>query len=140
LIVRGFCTLRPAVAGMSENIRICSVIGRFLEHSRIFYFRNGQEDPRDGEYYIGSADWMYRNLNARVEAVCPIEDRSLRGRLWQVLSTCLNDRRQAWDMQSDGSYVLRQPENLAEGAVEAMGTHQALMHLTLQRLTSDEEQ
>ena len=75
LIVRGFCWLRPGVPGMSENIRVIRVIGRFLEHGRIFWFRNGQEDPLDGEFYIGSADWMYRNLNTRVEAVCPIEDR-----------------------------------------------------------------
>ena len=139
LIVRGFCTLKPGVPGMSENIRVQTVIGRFLEHGRIFYFRNGQEDPRDGDFYIGSADWMYRNLNARVEAVCPIEDRTLRARLWQILTICLNDQRQAWDMQSDGSYVLRYPKDVAEGSLEALGTHQALMQTTLQRLTSDEE-
>jgi polyphosphate kinase len=139
LIVRGFCTLKPGVPGMSENIRVISVIGRFLEHGRIFYFRNGQEDPRDGEFYIGSADWMYRNLNARVEAVCPIEDRTLRGRLWQILTICLNDQRQTWDMQSDGSYVLRYPKDAADGSTESLGTHQALMQLTLNRLTSDEE-
>ena len=75
LIVRGFCTLQPGVPGLSDNIRVISVIGRFLEHSRIFYFRNGADDPVDGEFYIGSADWMYRNLLARVEAVVPIENR-----------------------------------------------------------------
>jgi polyphosphate kinase len=133
LIVRGFCTLRPGVAGMSENIRVMTIIGRFLEHGRIFYFRNGQEDPRDGDYYIGSADWMYRNLNARVEAVCPIEDRALRARLWQILNVCLNDQRQAWDMQSDGSYLQRKPDNLPEAAMESLGVHQALIHLTAQR-------
>ncbi|MFA7237173.1 MAG: polyphosphate kinase 1, partial [Phycisphaeraceae bacterium] len=73
LIVRGFCCLRPGVKGLSENIRVTSVIGRYLEHSRIFYFRGGAADPIDGEYYIGSADWMYRNLLARVEAITPIE-------------------------------------------------------------------
>src|SRR5678816_709386 len=62
LVVRGFCTLKPGVPGLSENIRVISVIGRFLEHSRIFYFRNGAQDELDGEFYIGSADWMYRNL------------------------------------------------------------------------------
>ncbi len=139
LIVRGFCTLRPGVPGMSENIRVVAIIGRFLEHGRIFYFRNGQEDPRDGDYYIGSADWMYRNLNARVEAVCPIEDRTLRSRLWQILSICLNDQRQAWDMQSNGTYIMRQPTDPADGSLEAVGTHQALMNVTLQRLSSDEE-
>jgi polyphosphate kinase len=139
LIVRGFCTLRPGVPGMSENIRVMAIIGRFLEHGRIFYFRNGQDDPRDGDYYIGSADWMYRNLNARVEAVCPIEDRTLRSRLWQILNVCLNDQRQGWDMQSDGSYVARTPTGLPEGAVEALGTHQALMNLTLQSRQQQQE-
>ena len=139
LIVRGFCTLRPGVPGMSENIRVMSIIGRFLEHGRIFYFRNNNDDPRDGEYYIGSADWMYRNLHARVEAICPVEDRGLRARLWQILSICLNDQRQCWDMQSDGSYKLRQPVGLPENAPEAMGTHQALMNLVLQQSRRDQE-
>src|SRR5256885_6740289 len=85
LIVRGFCTLRPGVPGLSENIRVMSVIGRFLEHSRIYFFRNGAESEADGEFFIGSADWMYRNLLARVEAVVPILRRSHRERLWQVL-------------------------------------------------------
>ena len=85
LIVRGFCVLRPGVPGLTENIRVVSVIGRFLEHSRIFYFRNGAEHELDGEFYIGSADWMYRNLDARVEAVTPIETRALRQELWTIL-------------------------------------------------------
>jgi polyphosphate kinase len=133
LIVRGFCTLRPGVPGMSENIAVHSIIGRFLEHGRIFYFRNGQEDPRDGDYYISSADWMYRNLHARIEAACPVEDRSLRTRLWQILNVCLSDRRLCWDMASDGSYTLRNAEGLSPDAPEALGAHQALMNLTLAR-------
>lgn len=122
LIVRGFCTLRPGVPGMSENIRVISVIGRFLEHSRIFHFQNGSEDPLGGEFFIGSADWMYRNLQARVEAIVPIEPRKLRERLWEILQIMLNDRRQVWDLQPDGSYVQR------KGPEGDLGTHQILMN------------
>jgi polyphosphate kinase len=123
LIVRGFCCLKPGVPGMSENIRVLSVVGRFLEHSRIFYFRNAAADPVDGEFYIGSADWMYRNLLARVEAVVPIDRRPHRERLWDVLQVLLNDQRQAWDMHSDGTYVQRKPA----APEAAVGTHQHLM-------------
>jgi polyphosphate kinase len=126
LIVRGFCTLRPGVPGLSENIRVISVIGRFLEHSRVFYFRNGQEDPVAGDFYIGSADWMYRNLQARVEATTPIERSSHRQRLWELLQILLNDRRQAWDLQPDGNYIQRMPDDPAKD----IGTHQTLMNLT----------
>jgi len=126
LIVRGFCILRPGVPGLSENIRVISVIGRYLEHSRIFYFRNGAEDEIDGEFYIGSADWMHRNLESRVEAVTPIEERPLRRELWNILDIHLNDRRSAWDMQSDGSYVQRRPEQ-DDSRAENVGSHRALM-------------
>lgn len=129
LIVRGFCCLRPGVPGMSENIRVMSIVGRFLEHSRIYHFRNGATDPADGEFYIGSADWMYRNLLARVEVVTPVEDRKLRRRLWEILQISLADNRQAWDMQPDGTYVQRRP---APGEAEA-GTHATLMALARQR-------
>jgi polyphosphate kinase len=124
LIVRGFCTLRPGVPGLSENIRVVSVIGRFLEHSRVFYFRNAAKDEIDGEFYIGSADWMYRNLMARVEAVVPVTRKPLRERLWDILRIMLNDRRQAWDMHADGTYVQRMPTDPT-----AVGTQQALMAL-----------
>jgi polyphosphate kinase len=124
LIVRGFCTLRPGVAGLSDNIRVTSVIGRFLEHSRVFYFRNGAADEADGAFYFGSADWMYRNLQARVEAVVPITRRPLRERLWDILRIMLNDQRQAWDMRPDGTYVQRRPNDPS-----AHGTHQTLMAL-----------
>jgi polyphosphate kinase len=107
LIIRGFCCLRPQVKGMSENLRVVSTIGRFLEHSRVFYFRNGAGDPIDGEFYLGSADWMYRNLHARVECIVPILDRSLRERLWEILQGYLKDQRQTWDMNSDGNYIQR---------------------------------
>jgi polyphosphate kinase len=127
LIVRGFCCLRPQVPGLSENIRVISVIGRFLEHSRIFYFRNAAADPLDGQFFIGSADWMYRNLSSRVEAVTPIEPRPLRERLWQIISIMLADKRQAWDMHPDGSYIQRQPTDPDKD----IGTHRKLMQLAL---------
>jgi polyphosphate kinase len=126
LIVRGFCCLKPGIAGYTENIRVRSVIGRFLEHSRIFYFANSSEDPLRGEYVIGSADWMYRNLSRRVEAAVPVDEPLLRERLWEILSTCLVDRRQAWEMQSDGSYVQLRPD-AKTGHTEANGTHAWLM-------------
>lgn len=108
LIVRGMCGLRPGVPGMSENIRVISVIGRFLEHSRIFYFQNG-ESP---EVYIGSADWMSRNLDRRVEVVVPIEDEKIRETLLEdILEVYLRDNCQAWDLGSDGVYTRRSPES-----------------------------
>ena len=103
LLVRGICCLRPGVEGVSENIRVVSVVGRFLEHSRIYYFHNrGRE-----EVYIGSADWMPRNLDRRVEAVTPIEDPELIKDLQEILGIMLADNRQAWDLQPDGTYVQR---------------------------------
>ena len=132
LIVRGFCCLRPGVAGYTDNVRIISIIGRFLEHSRIYYFANGAEDPLDGEFCIGSADWMHRNLSDRVEAIAPIEPRLLKERLWEILQICLEDHRQAWDMQPDGTYIQRRPPPDATGpALE--GTHTTLMARTLAR-------
>jgi len=106
LVVRGMCSLVPGMPGVSETIRVVSVIGRFLEHSRLYWFGNGGEP----EIFIGSADWMPRNLDRRVEALTPIEDPELRLRLEQLLDLYLNDNRSAWDMQSDGSFVMRQPE------------------------------
>lgn len=101
LIVRGVCMLRPGVPGLSENIRVRCIVGRFLEHSRIFYFANDGED----EVYIGSADWMSRNLNRRVEVVCPVKDSNLRAFLKEeVLQAYLRDNVRARLLQSDGSY------------------------------------
>lgn len=105
LIVRGMCCLRPGVPGVSDNIRVMSIVGRFLEHSRIFYFHNaGQE-----EIFIGSADWMQRNLDRRVEAVVQIEDAAIAIDLQEILGILLADNRQAWDLQPDGRYVQRHP-------------------------------
>jgi polyphosphate kinase len=105
LIVRGMCSLRPGVAGVSESIQVVSVIGRFLEHSRLFWFANGGNP----EMYFGSADWMPRNLDRRVEAVAPVEDPQHREQLERLLDLYLNDSA-AWHMQSDGQFLQRQPE------------------------------
>src|SRR5581483_2947264 len=129
LIVRGFCCLKPGVPGRTETIRVRSIIGRFLEHARIFYFANGENDPRNGDFYIGSADWMERNLSHRVEVVTPVAAPSLRQRLWEILEINLTDRRQAWVMTPNGEYTRLQPAPEARGA-EVEGTHATLMHLT----------
>jgi polyphosphate kinase len=143
LIVRGFCCLRPGVPGLSENIRVISVIGRFLEHSRIFWFSGGRENPIEGDFYIGSADWMYRNLNTRVEVASPVEAPPLRRRLWEILQIALDDRRQVWEMRSDGTYEQRTPEGLDADDPMALGAHQRLMAATVAhyeaRLQSDAE-
>src|SRR5262249_21820535 len=127
LIVRGFCVLPPGVPGLSKHIRVRSIVGRFLEHSRIYYFQNGATAPTAGEFYIGSADWMRRNLSERVEVITPVEALPLRERLWEILQIMLADERQAWDMQPDGSYVQRQPT--AASGPAALGTQQRLMEL-----------
>ena len=106
LIIRGMCCLRPGLAGVSENIRVQSIIGRFLEHSRLFWFGNNGEP----EIYFGSADWMPRNLDRRVEAVTPVDDPKLRAQLERLLDAYLSDNCSAWDMRSDGTFVQRQPE------------------------------
>lgn len=131
LIVRGFCCLRAGVPGKSERIRVTSVIGRFLEHSRIFYFRNGAQDPIDGDFFIGSADWMYRNLHARVEAIVPLLDRSLKEKCWEILQFYLHEKRQAWKMQPDATY--RKEPSSDEGI------HHRLIHLAQQRVKFIEE-
>ncbi|PYS65868.1 MAG: polyphosphate kinase 1 [Acidobacteria bacterium] len=100
LIVRGICMLRPGVAGLSENIRVRSVVGRFLEHSRIIYFVNDDNE----ELYIGSADWMLRNLDHRVEVVCPLEEPELRDYLKKVLDVYLRDNVNARELSADGFY------------------------------------
>jgi polyphosphate kinase len=131
LVVRGLCCLAPGVPGVTENIRIRSIVGRFLEHSRIFHFAAGSDDPLEGEFLIGSADWMHRNLSDRVEAAVPIVERRLRARLWEILEVCLADRRNAWQMQPDGSYVQLLPEEGDGPGSE--GTHATMMRLALAR-------
>ena len=121
LIVRGMCCLRPGIPGLSENIRVVSIVGRFLEHSRIYYFYNGGDE----QVLIGSADWMTRNLDRRVEAIVPIEDPDIARDIHEMLGIMLADNRQAWDLQSDGSYVQRQ----AAPGGESISSHQILMDM-----------
>ncbi len=129
LVVRGFCCLRPGVPGLSETIRVWSIVGRFLEHSRVFHFANAQADPVEGLWFIGSADWMYRNLNARVEAVCPIYHPAIKARLCQLRDILTRDHKRAWDLHPDGTYTLRKPPADAKpGTPEADGTFRVLMH------------
>ncbi|OKH18817.1 RNA degradosome polyphosphate kinase [Hydrococcus rivularis NIES-593] len=123
LIIRGICCLRPGIEGVSENIRVISIIGRFLEHSRIFYFQNGGEE----EVYIGSADWMTRNLSRRVEAVTPIDDPEIAKELEEILGIMLSDNRQAWELQPDGSYIQRHP---TDGGRE-QSSHKILMEMAM---------
>jgi polyphosphate kinase len=118
LIVRGICCLRPGVPDLSERIRVVSVIGRFLEHSRIWMFENGGA----AEFYIGSADWMPRNLDRRVEVVTPVQAPSHQAQLRAVLEICLADERSAWELTSGSEYVQRRSAGPAEH-----GTHQRLM-------------
>ena len=110
LVVRGMCCLRAGVPGLSESITVVSIVGRFLEHSRIFWFHNAGA----AEVYIGSADWMPRNLDRRVECVTPVDDPRLRQRLEALLSIYLADNRRAWALEPDGRYRQRQPADEPE--------------------------
>jgi polyphosphate kinase len=108
LIVRGVCCLRPGVPGVSENITVRSIVGRFLEHARIFHFENGGKP----ETFIGSADWMSRNFIRRMEVVCPVEDALLCERIVnRILAAQLADNTKAWELESDGSYTKLVPKH-----------------------------
>jgi polyphosphate kinase len=126
LIVRDTCRFRPGLPGLSESARVLGVVGRFLEHTRIYYFQNGGNE----EYYIGSADCMQRNLESRVEVVTPIEAPQLRALLREQLDLQLNDRRQVWEMQPDGSFVQRIPGSQEE----QVGCQERLIQLAQKRL------
>lgn len=125
LIVRDTCRFRPGIPGLSENARVIGIVGRFLEHTRIYYFQNGGEE----EYYIGSADAMKRNLESRVEVVTPVLDSKLCQELRLILDTQINDQRSAWEMQSDGSFIQRQPEDESQ----AIGSQQQLIQFAEKR-------
>lgn len=120
LIIRDTCRLRPGIKGLSENITVISIIGRFLEHSRIYYFRNGGDE----EYFIGSADLMNRNLESRVEVLTPVESPTLRKELKNILDVQLGDFRSSWEMQGDGGYIKRRPE----GRKRALSCHKIFIN------------
>jgi polyphosphate kinase len=124
LIIRGHCRLRPGLVGFSENIRVVSILGRFLEHDRIFCFCNNG----DPQVYIGSADWRARNLNSRVELIAPIEQPELQQRLIDTLEDALADNYLAWDLHQDGQYVLRRP-----GEDSTRNFHRRLMKQAVKR-------
>jgi polyphosphate kinase len=110
LVVRGICCLRPGVPGVSDNIRVRSIVGRFLEHSRVFYFHSSGEE----KVFCASADWMDRNFFRRVEVAYPIEDPDIKARLLADLELFLNDNQQAWELRADGSYEKITPTADAE--------------------------
>ena len=126
LIVRGICCLRPGVPGLSDNIRVRSIVGRYLEHSRIFYFANGRESGK-AAYYIGSADLMPRNLDGRVEALVPVDDTSMQARLREILDVNLADDELAWDLMPDGSWRKVPTDH-------AINTHRELARLAAERV------
>ena len=128
LIVRDTCRLRPGIPGLSDNVHVISVVGRFLEHARIYHFRNGDEE----EYYIGSADLMKRNLESRVEVVAPVEDPKLQQELRLILDAQLSSRKHVWEMQSDGSYIERQD---TEGK-ESPSSQETFIELAQKRKTA----
>jgi polyphosphate kinase len=106
LLVRGICCLRPGVPGLSENIRVISLVGRYLEHSRVFYFQNA---PPDKRIYLGSADLMRRNLYNRVEVVFPLLDAKTQEQMLRILATQLRDNEDAWELDADGTYRRLEP-------------------------------
>jgi polyphosphate kinase len=118
LIVRGLCSLRPGIPGLSENIHVRSIVGRFLEHSRVYYFRNNGKE----EYYCSSADWMDRNFFKRNETCFPIRQKPLKQRLMNDLELFLADNCQAWELRGDGTYVRLRP-----GGAKPLSAQEALL-------------
>ncbi|MCT6832532.1 MAG: RNA degradosome polyphosphate kinase, partial [Acinetobacter baumannii] len=107
LIIRSICCLRPQVAGLSENIRVRSIVGRYLEHTRVYYFYN----DGDTKVYCASADWMERNLFSRIETCFPIENKKLKKQVIEDgLNNYLKDNRQAWELRADGTWVQCHPK------------------------------
>ncbi|MEM7646116.1 MAG: polyphosphate kinase 1, partial [Pseudomonadota bacterium] len=130
LVVRGFCCLKPQVPGLSENIRVVSIVDRFLEHSRLFFFQNQKDDPLDGLVYLGSADWMRRNLHGRVEVITPIFDRVLKRRCLEIMKSAFEDPVSGWELQKEGHYLRR------EGQPNEVSSQRQLMQLTKMRSQS----
>jgi polyphosphate kinase len=127
LIVRGTCCLRPGLANISENIRVISIVGRFLEHSRILYFRRGGDEI----FWLGSGDWTASNLDRRVEVLVPVRDRNLQAELRLILDLALADHRHAWDLAADGSYHQRQPAPQTSPCDSQLSLINRASHLTV---------
>jgi polyphosphate kinase len=143
LVVRAICCLRPGVSGLSDNIRVRSIVGRWLEHSRIYCFGAGREGdpadtvPGDGDYYIGSADMMDRNLDRRVEALVPVSAPDLKARLREILATELSDDERAWEMSGDSTW---HPVRVSEGVNAQLRFQELALARTRRRSDSDVEQ
>lgn len=134
LVVRGFCCLRPGVPGLSENIRIRSIVGRFLEHSRVFCFLEGDKPLAEGDWYIGSADWMSRNLDSRVEVATPVRDEAARLQLAEQIQANLDDRLRAWVLRPDGVYEpMEIPADADPESPAVLGSFEYLCRRALER-------
>jgi len=126
LIIRDSCRVRPGIPGLSETMRVISIVGRFLEHARIYYFRNGGDE----QFLIGSADAMRRNLEHRVEVVVPVSTPQLRDQVRQILELQLADRRNAWEMQSEGIY---RPQSAERTDVPVINSQARQIELAVKR-------
>ncbi|MDH4466666.1 MAG: polyphosphate kinase 1 [Bacteriovoracaceae bacterium] len=133
LFVRGLCCLRPQQKGLSENIRVISIIGRFLEHSRVFYFHQEAKNLGGGQFYLSSADWMFRNLNMRVEVMTPIYDLRAKEILWQMFEMMLSDEENSWELLANGDYQQRKNILGVDNIKKNSGTHERLMKLILEQ-------
>ena len=125
LIIRGICCARPGVKGVSENMQVRSIVGRFLEHTRVFCFENGDDDPL---VYCSSADWMDRNFFSRVESCFPVEDKRIRQRILDDMQAYLSDNTQAWVLRSDGSY-----KRVASGSARRKASQDILLESMVKR-------
>jgi polyphosphate kinase len=131
LIIRGLSCLKPGVKGLSENIRVISVVGRFLEHSRLFFFQNGEKDPLNGLFYVSSADWMRRNLHSRVEVAVPLLERTHKRKCYEILKMAMEDQVSGWLLNSSGEYTLRKTKTDKLGSQEQTMKLVALQSQTL---------
>lgn len=131
LYVRGFCCIKPQIKGLSDNIRVFSVLGRFLEHSRFFVFLAGNENLSDADFYMGSADWMYRNLHSRVEVITPIYDTKAKKKLADYIQVLESDIENRWELLSNGVYQQMKKYKLenTNSSSSVLGTQEQMMKM-----------